>query len=61
MFLAQNWRRRGLFDEVTFIFPNAPMIPITVNFGMSMPGWYDISKLGRDVRLTPSIPPSTPH
>jgi hypothetical protein len=30
MFLAQNWRRRGLFDEVTFIFPNAPMIPITV-------------------------------
>lgn len=30
MSLAQNWRRRGKFDEVTFIFPNAPMIPITV-------------------------------
>ena len=30
MSLAQNWRRRGLFDEVAFIFPNAPMIPITV-------------------------------
>ncbi|GMF74209.1 unnamed protein product [Aspergillus oryzae] len=30
MGLAQNWRRRGLFEEVTFIFPNAPMIPITV-------------------------------
>lgn len=28
--LAHNWRRRGLFEEVTFIFPNAPMIPITV-------------------------------
>ncbi|KAF7595009.1 hypothetical protein BBP40_007610 [Aspergillus hancockii] len=49
MGLAQNWRRRGMFDEVTFIFPNAPAIPITVNFGMSMPGWYDISKLGRDL------------
>lgn len=30
MSLAQNWRRRGKFDEVAFIFPNAPMIPITV-------------------------------
>ncbi|KAG2418959.1 hypothetical protein HFD88_002062 [Aspergillus terreus] len=55
MFLAQNWRRRGLFDEVTFIFPNAPMIPITVNFGMSMPGWYDITKLGRDLDFEESI------
>jgi hypothetical protein len=25
-----NWRRRGKFDEVAFIFPNAPDIPITV-------------------------------
>ncbi|EEH33439.1 acyl-protein thioesterase [Paracoccidioides lutzii Pb01] len=49
LMLAQNWRRRGLFDEVSFIFPNAPAIPITINFGMSMPGWYDIQKLGRDV------------
>ncbi|EKV09916.1 Acyl-protein thioesterase 1 [Penicillium digitatum PHI26] len=47
--LAQTWRRRGKFDEVAFIFPNAPDIPITVNFGMSMPGWYDITKLGRDM------------
>lgn len=30
MSLAQNWRRRGKFDEVSFIFPNAPVIPITV-------------------------------
>jgi len=40
--LAENWRRRQKFDEVKFIFPNAPMIPITVNQGMKMPGWYDI-------------------
>lgn len=30
MSLAQTWRRRGKFDEVSFIFPNAPDIPITV-------------------------------
>jgi len=30
MALAQNWRRRGMFDEVKFVFPNAPSIPITV-------------------------------
>ncbi|TVY84436.1 Acyl-protein thioesterase [Lachnellula suecica] len=41
--LAENWRRRSKFDEVKFIFPNAPNIPITVNFGMQMPGWYDIT------------------
>ncbi|OKL62218.1 Acyl-protein thioesterase 1 [Talaromyces atroroseus] len=47
--LAQNWRRRNKFEEVSFIFPNAPSIPITVNMGMSMPGWYDIPHLGRDL------------
>ncbi|PMD60807.1 putative acyl-protein thioesterase 1 [Hyaloscypha bicolor E] len=40
--LAENWRRRQKFEEVKFIFPNAPTIPITVNGGMRMPGWYDI-------------------
>ncbi|KAH6711011.1 putative acyl-protein thioesterase 1 [Leptodontidium sp. MPI-SDFR-AT-0119] len=40
--LAENWRRRQKFEEVKFIFPNAPSIPITVNMGMQMPGWYDI-------------------
>lgn len=34
MSLAQNWRRRGKFDEVSFIFPNAPVIPITVVCGV---------------------------
>ncbi|GLC35944.1 hypothetical protein PLESTB_000521800 [Pleodorina starrii] len=28
-----------------FIFPHAPRRPITLNFGMSMPGWYDIASL----------------
>ncbi|KAL8969346.1 MAG: hypothetical protein Q9183_002039 [Haloplaca sp. 2 TL-2023] len=48
--MAENWRRRGKFEEVAFIFPNAPQIPITVNFGMQMPGWYDIVRPG-----TPNI------
>ncbi|RMD42940.1 hypothetical protein DV735_g2216, partial [Chaetothyriales sp. CBS 134920] len=43
--LAENWRRRGKFDEVKFIFPNAPVIPITLNGGLPMPGWYDIGSL----------------
>ncbi|GFR41398.1 hypothetical protein Agub_g2077 [Astrephomene gubernaculifera] len=28
-----------------FIFPHAPRRPITLNYGMSMPGWYDIPSL----------------
>jgi len=30
---------------VRFIFPNAPLRPITINQGYQMPGWYDISSL----------------
>jgi predicted esterase len=45
IFLAENWRRRSKFEEVSFIFPNAPMIPITMNMRMRMPGWYDIKSL----------------
>src|SRR4051812_1030133 len=28
--LAENWRRRQKFQQVKFIFPNAPNIPISV-------------------------------
>jgi predicted esterase len=28
-----------------FVFPHAPERPISLNFGMSMPGWYDIKSL----------------
>ena len=36
---------------VRFIFPHAPAIPITINGGMVMPAWYDITDitLGRKV------------
>eukprot|EP00879_Flechtneria_rotunda_P008474 GHRR01008878.1.p1 GENE.GHRR01008878.1~~GHRR01008878.1.p1 ORF type:complete len:307 (+),score=60.50 GHRR01008878.1:92-922(+) len=33
------------FKHVKFVFPHAPMRPISINMGMSMPGWYDIASL----------------
>ena len=38
----------GLPDDlaVRFIFPQAPSIPVTLNYGMVMPAWYDIRSLG---------------
>lgn len=32
---------------VRFIFPNAPVRPITINNGMAMRGWFDILELGK--------------
>ncbi len=32
---------------VRFVFPNAPVIPVTINGGFQMPAWYDI--LGTDL------------
>jgi len=32
--------------EVRFVFPNAPVRPVTINGGMVMPAWYDILSLG---------------
>ncbi|OBR08547.1 phospholipase/Carboxylesterase [Colletotrichum higginsianum IMI 349063] len=39
---VENWRRRQRLDEVKFVLPHAPQIPITCNWGMRMPGWFDI-------------------
>lgn len=33
---------------VRFIFPHAPSIPVTVNGGMRMPAWYDITAIDID-------------
>ncbi|MES2533673.1 MAG: carboxylesterase [Pseudomonadota bacterium] len=32
----------GAVGPVRFVFPNAPVIPVTINRGMPMPAWYDI-------------------
>lgn len=41
-FLADFLQRDPAFSHTKFVFPNAPAIPITVNGGMRMPGWFDI-------------------
>ena len=33
---------------IKFILPNAPQIPVTLNGGMRMPAWYDITGLTPD-------------
>ena len=33
------------FPNTKWILPHAPAIPITLNGGMSMPGWFDMAQL----------------
>lgn len=33
-------------SEINYVFPNAPIIPVTANGGMSMSGWFDIYEFG---------------
>jgi len=40
----------GESPSVRFLFPHAPVRPITINGGMAMPGWYDITSLEFDSR-----------
>ena len=35
---------------IRFIFPHAPIRPITINGGMEMRGWYDITEMSLDQR-----------
>lgn len=34
--------------DIRFVFPHAPIRPVTVNGGMAMRAWYDIVSLGSD-------------
>lgn len=36
---------------VRFVFPNAPSIPITINGGVVMPAWYDITEIAIDRKI----------
>ncbi|ODV74994.1 palmitoyl-(protein) hydrolase CYBJADRAFT_125136 [Cyberlindnera jadinii NRRL Y-1542] len=45
-FLSDMARRSSDFDHVRFIFPNAPVTPVTVNSGIPMPSWFDIQRFG---------------
>lgn len=39
--LGLRWQRT--FPSVKFIFPHAPTMAVSINMGMRMPSWYDIS------------------
>jgi phospholipase/carboxylesterase len=45
----------SLRDElaVRFVLPHAPRIPVSINFGMVMPAWYDIRDLDPRTRHDP--------
>ena len=34
---------RGGLDDVRYVFPHAPVRPVTINGGMAMRAWYDIA------------------
>ena len=40
--IAQELDLRGV-GPVRFVFPNAPVMPVTINGGYRMPAWYDIA------------------
>jgi len=42
-FLAEHFEDK--FPYLKFIFPHAPVIPITLNMGHKMPGWFDVKTL----------------
>ena len=44
--IAEQWDLSSV-GPVRFLFPNAPIIPVTINGGYEMPAWYDI--LGADL------------
>ncbi len=43
----------GLADEMglRFIFPHAPLLPVTLNKGAVMPAWYDIFGIARAAKI----------
>ncbi|KAI0393057.1 acyl-protein thioesterase-1-like protein [Xylariaceae sp. FL0594] len=42
---VESWVRRNRLEEVKFVLPHAPRMPITAAGGMSLPGWFDIAAL----------------
>lgn len=37
--------------QIRFIFPHAPMMPVTVNGNVKMPAWYDIYEANIDAKI----------
>ncbi|CAO1614241.1 unnamed protein product [Jaminaea pallidilutea] len=43
--VARMLSSRPALRHVRFVLPNAPVQPVTLNMGMSMPSWFDITTL----------------
>lgn len=41
---------RPELPAIRYVFPHAPIMPVTLNMGMSMRAWYDLYGLDRDMR-----------
>ena len=39
------------WPPIRFVFPHAPVRPVSVNAGMRMRAWFDIASLGNEIRL----------
>ncbi|KEY66034.1 hypothetical protein S7711_06941 [Stachybotrys chartarum IBT 7711] len=52
---VDHWRSRNHLNEVKFVLPHAPHIPISVNGGMQMPGWFDLVSTD-EPRCAPQLP-----
>lgn len=40
--MSAIFRKDPGFSHIKWILPHAPSIPVTANFGATMPGWFDI-------------------
>jgi predicted esterase len=50
-----GWKSVGemlapLLPNVKWVFPHAPSIKVTLNFGQTMPAWYDIYSLDKSIK-----------
>lgn len=43
--VAKMLSQRPALRHVRFVLPNAPVQPVTLNMGMAMPSWFDITSL----------------
>ncbi|GME71350.1 unnamed protein product [[Candida] boidinii] len=53
-FLSDLFHKQEEFKQISFIFPNAPIQPVSINGGFPMPSWFDILQLGQGSDLTPT-------
>ncbi|PVG00503.1 alpha/beta-hydrolase [Serendipita vermifera] len=47
--VAKMLARNPKLSHIKWILPNAPDQPVTLNFGMKMPSWFDIRSLDKDL------------